>query len=320
MFGRHPRLPIDYQLGLTRDNLAQPSKFKFVSKLNERLQEVYAKAEALTQEEANRQKKLYDRRSKDVVLTPGDLVLVRIVKWTERHKIQDKWEQEEYVVVSQPDPFLPVYKVRPISGGNTRTLHRNSILPLGLQMKSIEDQDSSDIAFDEVRGRPSAPPEVGIFPDGPSVHPSSDNLNLSTEEEAGKMADISSTTGEDLLQTENDLRNKHLDIDIDNNLEGLTEFWELIEPNVNNDEDTVSETRFSLLDVTEPATQEIDRGLSDSLHEQNIENENDNESLKAMKSGNLKKKLKSNEPVKTYPKGVLKISLPNIMVGQLITL
>ena len=88
--------------------MAQPSKFRFVNKLNERLHEAYAKAEALTQEEANRQKKLYDKRSKDVVLTPGDLVLVRIVKWTERHKIQDKLEQEEYVVVSQPDPFLPV--------------------------------------------------------------------------------------------------------------------------------------------------------------------------------------------------------------------
>ena len=78
-------------------------------------------------------------------------MLVRIIKWTERHKIQDKWESEEYVVVSQPDPFLPVYKVRPVSGGKTRTLHRNLLLPLGLQMKSTEDQDSSDITFDEVR-------------------------------------------------------------------------------------------------------------------------------------------------------------------------
>ena len=154
IFGRHPRLPIDYQLGITRDNLAQPSKFRFVNKLNERLHEAYAKAEALTQEEANRQKKLYDKRSKDVILNAGDLVLVRIVKWTERHKIQDIWEQEEYVVVSQPDPFLPLYKVRPISGGNTRTLHRNLLLPLGLQMKSTEDQDSSDITFDEPREKP----------------------------------------------------------------------------------------------------------------------------------------------------------------------
>ena len=302
MFGRHPRLPIDYQLGLTRDNLAQPSKFKFVNKLNERLQEAYAKAEALTQEEANRQKKLYDRRSKDVVLTPGDLVLVRIVKWTERHKIQDKWEQEEYVVVSQPDPFLPVYKVRPISGGNVRTLHRNLLLPLGLQMKSIEDQDSSDITFDEVRERPLAPPEVGIFPDGPSVHPSSDNLNLSTEEEAGNRSEIPSTNEEDIQQTENNvnLRNKDIDIDIDANLEGLTEFWELIEPSVNNDEDIVSETRFSLLKVDELEEQEIDRGLPDSSNEQS----NDNEKIdpKAVKSGNLNKKQKSNEPLKVYPK------------------
>ena len=60
-------------------------------------------------------------------------------------------------------------------------------------MKSTEDQDSSDIAFDEVREKSLTPPEVGIFPDGPSVHPSSDSLNLSSEEEAGKVDEISST-------------------------------------------------------------------------------------------------------------------------------
>ena len=267
MFGRHPRLPIDYQLGITRDNLAQPSKFRFVNKLNERLHEAYAKAEALTQEEANRQKKLYDRRSKDVILNPGDLVLVRIVKWTERHKIQDKWEQEKYVVVSQPDPFLPVYKVRPISGGNTRTLHRNLLLPLGLQMKSTEDQDSSDTAFDEVRERPLAPPEVGIFPDGPSVYPSSDNLNLSSEEEVGKVDEIPSTNGDPPKQTKNEINSKKQksstsEIDIDDNLSGLNEFWELVEPNIEEDEDKVSELNFSLPHVDEPLNQEIDRGLT----------------------------------------------------------
>ena len=87
---------------------------------------------------------------------------------------------------------------------------------------------------------------------------------------------------------------------MDNNLEGLTEFWELIKPSVNNNEDIVSQTRFSLLDVDEPVTQEIDRGLPDNLDEQG--NENKKQDPKAMKSGNLKKKLKSYEPVKTYPK------------------
>ena len=212
--------------------------------MSKRLHEAYAKAEALTQEEANRQKKLYDRRSKDVILNAGDLVLVRIVKWTERHKIQDKWEQEEYAVVSQPDPFFPVYKVRPISEGNVRTFYRNLLLPLGLQMKSSEDQDSSDIAFDEVRERPLATPEVGIFPDGPSVHPSSDSLNLSSEEEAGKVDEIPSTNGENPIQTEKIVDSKDQDsntseTDIDDNLSALNDFLELVEHNVEDDMDKV---------------------------------------------------------------------------------
>ena len=273
MFGRHPRLPIDYQLGINRDNLAQPSRFRFVNKLNERLHEAYAKAEALTREEANRQKKLYDRRSKDVILNPGDLVLVRFVKWTEIHKIQDRWEQEEYVVVSQPDPFLPVYRVRPISGGNIITLHRNLLLPLGLQMKSTEDQDSSDITFDEVREKSLTPPEVGIFLDGPSVYPSSDNLNLSSEEEAGKMDELTLSS-----------------IDIDGNLSGLNEFWESVEPNVEDDMDKVSDLNFSLQDVNKPVEQEIDRGLQVEQ-----DNKSDDKNPKAMESGDFDKKSKSNK-------------------------
>ena len=307
MFGRHPRLPIDYQLGINRDNLAQPSKFQFVNKLNERLHEAYAKAETLAQQEANRQKKLYDRRSRDVTLFPGDLVLVRIVKWTERHKIQDKWEQEEYVVVSQPDPFLPVYKVRPVSGGNVRTLNRNLLLPLGLQMKSTEDQDSSDIIFDEVREKSLTPPEVGIFPDGPSVHPSSSNPELNPEEEASKMDEISSTNSENLQQSENINDSENQDsstseIDIDDNLSGLNEFWELVESNVDNEMDKVSNLDFPLTHVDEPGVQEIERGMPVSVKQ-------DDKTVKkhprSMESGDFERKSKSNktsEVLKTYPK------------------
>ena len=240
-------------------------------------------------------------------------MLVRIVKWTARHKIQDKWEQEEYVVVSQPAPFLPVYKVRPISGGNTRTLHRNLLLPLGLQMKSTEDQDSSDIVFDEVREKPLAPPEVGIFPDGPSVYPSSDNLNLSSEEEVGKVDEIPSTSSEALKQTENEIDSKPQDsstseIDIDDNLSGLNEFWELVEPNVETDEDKVSELNFSLPHIDQPIEQEIDRGLQREHNEENVVKEPE-----AMESGDSNQKSKSNkssEVLKTYPKRVSRNKQP----------
>ena len=67
-------------------------------------------------------------------------------------------------------------------------------------MESTEDQDSSDIIFDEVRERPLATPEVGIFPDGPSVHPSLENLNSNSEEEASKVDEIPSTDSENLKQ------------------------------------------------------------------------------------------------------------------------
>ena len=97
-------------------------------------------------------------------------------------------------------------------------------------MKSTEDQDSSDIAFDEVRERPLAPPEVGIYPDGPSVY-----LKLSLEEEASKVDEIPSTNSENSQQTENNPDFKNQDsntseIDINDNLTGLTEFWELVGP------------------------------------------------------------------------------------------
>ena len=86
-----------------------------------------------------------------------------------------------------------------------------------------------------IREKSLTPPEVGIFPDGPSVHPPSDNLNLSSEEEAGKVDDIPSRNGENLQPSENDIDSKNQDsstseIDMDDNLSGLNEFWELVNP------------------------------------------------------------------------------------------
>ena len=79
----------------------------------------------------------------------NDVVLVKIVAHKSRHKIQDKWEPEEYVVVEQPIARTPVYKVQPVTGGNIRTLHRNLLLPLGVKLEpdyklddSILDEDS----------------------------------------------------------------------------------------------------------------------------------------------------------------------------------
>ena len=73
---------------------------------------------------------------------------MKIVAHKGRHKLQDKWEPEEYVVVEQPVAGTPVYKVQPVTGGNIRTLHRNLLLPLGVKLKPGYKSDDSILEED----------------------------------------------------------------------------------------------------------------------------------------------------------------------------
>ena len=50
--------------------------------------------------------------------------------WKGRHKIHDRWESEEYLVVDHPTPGVPVYTVKDVAGARTRVLYRNLLLPL----------------------------------------------------------------------------------------------------------------------------------------------------------------------------------------------
>ena len=68
-------------------------------------------------------------KCRNATLEVGDLVLVKQTAWKGRHKIQDILESGEYQVVGQPTPGVPVYAVKRITGGKTRVLHRNLLLP-----------------------------------------------------------------------------------------------------------------------------------------------------------------------------------------------
>ena len=70
----------------------------------------------------------------------NDIVLVKRVAWKGRHKIQNKWEPSEYVVVEQPNLKVPVYKVKSLEDNKIRVLHRNMLLPLGV--KFIPEEES----------------------------------------------------------------------------------------------------------------------------------------------------------------------------------
>ena len=88
------------------------------------------KAKLVASKQQARHKGLYDRKCRGAPLDVGDLVLVKQTAWKGRHKIQDCWEEEEYQVVDQPTPGVPVYVVKSIAGGRPRVLHRNLLLPL----------------------------------------------------------------------------------------------------------------------------------------------------------------------------------------------
>ena len=46
----------------------------------------------------------------------GDMVLVCVTAFKGHHKMQDQWENREYVVEKQPYPNVPVYVVCPRDG------------------------------------------------------------------------------------------------------------------------------------------------------------------------------------------------------------
>ena len=82
--------------------------------------------------------------SKDLNFKVNDLVLVKIVAHKARHKIQDKWESEEYIVLEEPIPGTPEYRVRPVTGTKVRTLCRNLLLPLGVKYQPDIDSGESN--------------------------------------------------------------------------------------------------------------------------------------------------------------------------------
>ena len=148
MFARHPRLPIDVEFGLPKSNSGDnSSKSRYVQKLRRRLNYAFQKATKVANQQANKYKTSYDKSIRGPQLQEKDIVLVKIVAHKGRHKLQDKWEPEEHVVVEQPIAGTPVYRIQPVIGGNIRTLHRNLLLPLGVKLEP--DYDSDDSILDE---------------------------------------------------------------------------------------------------------------------------------------------------------------------------
>ena len=116
------------------------------------------KAKQVASKQQARHKGLYDRKCRGATLDVGDLVLVKQTAWKGRHKIQDHWEEDEYQVVDQPTPGIPVYVVKSIAGGRPSVLHRNLLLPLqGRLRQEGATGEESNPGLDSEGEAPEAP-------------------------------------------------------------------------------------------------------------------------------------------------------------------
>ena len=146
-----------------------PSKSTYITQLRRRLRFAHKKAKQVASRQQARHKGLYDKRCKGAELDIGDLVVVRKTALKGKHKIQDRWENDEYQVIGQPNPGIPVYKVDSVAGGRMRVLHRNLLLPLQGRIRKpggqeVEDLQSPEGQEDEDSGMPGVPraPQVRI--------------------------------------------------------------------------------------------------------------------------------------------------------------
>ena len=147
LFGRHPQLPIDIEFGVRTPDLVAVSTENYVQKLQKRLKWAFNKAQEVIEKQKAKYKSHYDKKVRCTKLESGDLVLVRQKAFLGKHKIQDRWENEPYIVLEQVRPDAPVFKVAREGETKSRTLHRNMLFPLaqGVQSDELAEDQSGNV-------------------------------------------------------------------------------------------------------------------------------------------------------------------------------
>ena len=142
LFGRRPRIPVDYLFPTLDDSPHQTKIEVSVAAMQKRLKEAFAVARCLTSEEVAKQCRYYDRKAGVVALQPGDILMVRTDGFVGKQKVKDQWEDRGFIVKSQLEDW-PVYKVKCPTSDDRRKpkyqiLHWNRLL-------LVTNEDASDI-------------------------------------------------------------------------------------------------------------------------------------------------------------------------------
>ena len=204
MFGRKPKLPIDATFEKAREDNVARSAHEYIEDLRERIEKTRHIVQKHMDKAKSKQKSYYDKKAKAVTINKGDKVLVKKLAFEGKHKIQDKFEEDVFVVIDQPRPDIPVFKVKSRKDNREKTLHRNHLILLDkqdgenalLRDESSEgndeskiDEDTSNEISDVAEKESDSEEDYDIIPriihDGDAHNPSTAEETDKIEEETG---------------------------------------------------------------------------------------------------------------------------------------
>ena len=152
MFGRKPRLPIDSMFDTPVQQQANQTTRQYIEGLKQRMKTAQDIANKVTEAARMKMKTCYDKKAKAATICIGDKVLVKILKFERRHKIEDRYEDQIYTVVGQPDTHIPVFNVKG-EDETEKTFHRNHLFLLSFMDNETTDSDIGGIDVQNDHGQ-----------------------------------------------------------------------------------------------------------------------------------------------------------------------
>ncbi|XP_062575362.1 uncharacterized protein LOC134237285 [Saccostrea cucullata] len=127
LYGREPRLPVDYLLGTNKDDVSYKVD-DWLKSHKEHLQYAWTVAGKNTEKSAEKRREFHERKSIPCSIDVGTKVLIKN-HVQGRNKIQDVWKSDPYIVTGKLQEN--VYEVKSADGSNeTKVLHRNELLDM----------------------------------------------------------------------------------------------------------------------------------------------------------------------------------------------
>ena len=129
MFGCRPRLPVDLLFPTIRWDENSRTTDEYVLSLYDKLKSALASARDAVILEAQRQKRIYDRKAGAVELHPGDKVLVKLDAFRgPQWKLKNRWGDTLHTVVKRVADGIPAYEVKNDANKKRQVLHQARLL------------------------------------------------------------------------------------------------------------------------------------------------------------------------------------------------